>query len=545
MMSESSSLLLDALLRSTGVLIVGLAAALVLRRRSAALRHWVLAATIGAAALGTPLALVLPDWPVAAVPTPAALRFEPAAPTPAIPHTAPPAAVASAPKPVEPPAAEPSLFSPGRIWLLGFAVAVLVLAAQIVRLARISARAPLLADERWTSIVAETTARYGLGRPVPVLQTESPDLLATWGVFRPRILVPAGATRWTDERIRVVVCHELAHVRRRDWAVQIAADVIRRAFWFQPLMWLACREMRRESEQACDDVVLSAGVDAQAYARHLLQLARAGRTDDKWAPAVPMARRSTLERRIVAMLNSARNRGALSPRSLVATTILLAAVTLTAAAVHSEQDRSARLVGTIYDGSGGVLPGVEVTLTPADGATATATTDASGKFQFPATAGGKYVLAASLPGFNTFRDEFALKAAGDWDRAITLTVGKLQETISVRAKREPATQATPGAPKPTPVRVGGNIKAPMKLVNVNPVYPPSMRAAGRTGVVPIDALIGVDGNVVFARVLSASVHPDFADAALEAVRQWKFSPTLLNGKPVEVLMGVTVDFSLE
>jgi len=245
------------------------------------------------------------------------------------------------------------------------------------------------------------------------------------------------------------------------------------------------------------------------------------------------------------MLNSARNRRALSSRSLVACTLVLAAATFTAAAFHAEQDRSARLGGTIYDGSGGVLPGVAVTLTGADGTKANATTDAAGKFQFPGTAGSKYVLEASLPGFNAFRQEFELKDASDWDRAITLQVGKLTETISVRAKREPATQATPGAPKPTPIRVGGNIKAPLKLVNVNPVYPASMRAAGRSGVVPLDALIGTDGTVVFARVVSASVHPDFADAAIEAVRQWKFSPTLLNGKPVEVLMGVTINFSLE
>ena len=85
----------------------------------------------------------------------------------------------------------------------------------------------------------------------------------------------------------------------------------------------------------------------------------------------------------------------------------------------------------------------------------------------------------------------------------------------------------------------------MKLVNVNPVYPASMRAAGRSGIVPLDALVGTDGSVVFARVASASVHPDFADAAVEAVRQWKFSPTLLNGKPVEVLISVTINFSLE
>ena len=245
------------------------------------------------------------------------------------------------------------------------------------------------------------------------------------------------------------------------------------------------------------------------------------------------------------MLNSARNRRALSSRALVACTLILAAATLTAAAFHAEQDRSARLGGTIYDGSGGVLPGVEVTLTGADGAKANATTDAAGKFQVPATAGGKYVLEVKAPGFYAFRQEFELKNADDWDRAITLQVGRLQETVHVTAKREPATQPTPGTPKPTPVRVGGNIKAPHKLVNVNPVYPVSMRAAGRSGVVPLDALIGADGTVVFARVVSANVHPDFADAAVEAVRQWKFSPTLLNGKPVEVLMSVTINFSLE
>ena len=128
---------------------------------------------------------------------------------------------------------------------------------------------------------------------------------------------------------------------------------------------------------------------------------------------------------------------------------------------------------------------------------------------------------------------------------MTLQVGRLPETISVRAKREPATQATPGVPGPTPVRVGGNIKAPTKLVNVNPIFPPTMRTAGRGGVVPLEAMIGTDGSVVFVRVISDNVHPDFAEAATEAVRQWKFSPTLLNGKPVEVLMTVTVNFALE
>ena len=71
-----------------------------------------------------------------------------------------------------------------------------------------------------------------------------------------------------------------------------------------------------------------------------------------------------------------------------------------------------------------------------------------------------------------------------------------------------------------------------------------MREAGLEGLVPIEALIAVDGTVSTTRVLSAQVHPELAMAAVSAVRQWRFSPTLLNGAPVEVWMTVMVDFRL-
>jgi TonB family protein len=528
--------LADALIRSTLVLAAGIAAVTVLRNRSSALRHWVLAGTIGAAALAAPLAWILPEWQATAVPAPSVLVFDAG---PAVPVSA--EAIANV-------SAVPARSLPlALIWLVGVAIAAGALLLHLFRLARISARASRVVEPSWLRIVDEVRREYGIRQPVPVLATAAHDLLATWGLISPCILVPARARQWDDDLIRVVVCHELAHIRRSDWATQIAADFVRRIYWFQPLMWIACRMLRRESEQACDDVVLETGVEAPTYASHLLQLARAGRSAYGWAAAVPMARPSTLERRISAMLNSARNRRALSSRALVASTLALALATFSAAAFHAEQQRSTQLTGTVYDRSGAVLPGVAVTLTGAQDAKAEATTNAEGRFQLPASAGVKYVLEASVPGFNAFRQEFELTSASDWDRAITLQVGRLSETVTVSAKREPATQATPGIPekKPTPIRVGGNIKAPTKVVNVNPVFPASMRTAGRGGVVPLDALIGADGSVVFVRVVSANVHPDFAEAATEAVRQWKFTPTLLNGQPVEVLMTVTINFALE
>jgi protein TonB len=86
---------------------------------------------------------------------------------------------------------------------------------------------------------------------------------------------------------------------------------------------------------------------------------------------------------------------------------------------------------------------------------------------------------------------------------------------------------------------------PKKTLDVRPIYPKTMREAGREGVVPIEAIIGPDGSVASVRVVSADVHPDFAIAAADAVRQWKFTPTLLNGVPVEVVMTVKVQFNLE
>lgn len=102
----------------------------------------------------------------------------------------------------------------------------------------------------------------------------------------------------------------------------------------------------------------------------------------------------------------------------------------------------------------------------------------------------------------------------------------------------------PPPPPPTqPVRVGGNIKPPQKLKHVNPVYPPIAQSARVQGIVIIEATIGPTGAVQDAKVLRSI--PLLDQAALDAVRQWQFTPTLLNGVPVPVIMTVTVQFTLQ
>ena len=94
-----------------------------------------------------------------------------------------------------------------------------------------------------------------------------------------------------------------------------------------------------------------------------------------------------------------------------------------------------------------------------------------------------------------------------------------------------------------PVRVGGNIKPPAKIKNVPPVYPEDALASRTQGVVIIEATIDTGGRVSAARVLRSL--PMLDQAALDAVRQWEFEPTLLNGQPVPVIMTVTVNFTLQ
>ena len=529
---------LDLALRSSVILGAALLFDTVLRARAAALRHFVLAAAMCAAVAMGPLSLIVPAWhlPLAPVASPAAL------PVTVLP---PPVAGLSsgAPERPQPAAARPPLAA--LAWFAGFALALSLLLSGIYRLGQTVRRGRPAHDAHWNTLVREVAAGYGISREVRLIETDAPDLLATWGALRPCVLLPAHARNWSAERMHVVLCHELAHVRRHDWAVQMAAETLRTVLWFNPLMWMICTRLRRAGEQACDDAVLGRGVAARDYAAHLLDLARlCRRSGARRVPAVPMAHQSTLERRIVAMLNSRLHRQALSRRTGAAAAGVLLALTLPIAALRAGQAPPTYFSGAIYDPTGAVMPGITLTLEDAAEKKQTAQTDKAGRFQFAGVPAGKYILSASLPGFRALRQELELRTPRDWDKAITMQIGTLSESISVSSTRITA-PATATRPQPAPpVRIGGNIRVPRKLVDVKPVYPESMRAAGRDGVVSLDAIIGEDGSVTSVRVLSGDVHPDFAIAAADAVRQWRFSPTLLNGKPVDVVMTVKVGFSL-
>jgi TonB family protein len=534
--------MMDLAVRVAAVAAIALAARLVLRRRSAAVRHAALTAGVAAAVALPLIAMLLPAWHV---------DLRPAPGVEALPSPAPLQPDRSESPPSEPPAARVRPDRPwiapaqalAAIWTLGTLAGVGLLAAGLVSLRGVSAAARPAPRQPWQRLAAECAAATGVTRPVAVLLSDTSHLLATWGARRPRILLPAAAAAWPEDRARVVLAHELAHVQRGDWAIQLIADLLRAVFWFNPLLWILCACLRHDSEQACDDVVMAAGVPADVYASHLLDIARTARRSRTWAPAMPVARPSTLHRRIVAMLKTDLDRRPLTPRRLaVAIVALLAIATPIGMLSGAGQAGPATLSGVIYDPTGAVLPQVTLTLEDTQQVARTTATDSAGRYAFGGIPAGTYVLQATLPGFHTLRQQFTLASVPDWTQIVTMQVGTLQETITV-TERRPAGVQSPSAP--AAARIGGNIKTPKKLVDVKPVYPAAMRDAGLEGTVPIEARIGTDGSVVSAQVASARVHPEFAAAAVEAVRQWQFSPTLLNGAAIEVLMTVKVQFRLE
>ena len=160
------------------------------------------------------------------------------------------------------------------IWLLGVVVSVAVLLVGLARLRWLRARSNRVTDGPWHRLCADLARSCGLRRGVDLRFGPRPGLVATWGWRRPTVMLPASATEWSAERMRVVLLHELAHARRGDWLLQIVAEATRCVWWFNPLAWMVRARLRRESELAADDLVLARDVPATTCAAQLVELAR-------------------------------------------------------------------------------------------------------------------------------------------------------------------------------------------------------------------------------------------------------------------------------
>jgi beta-lactamase regulating signal transducer with metallopeptidase domain len=194
------------------------------------------------------------------------------------------------------------------VWTAGAVVAGLRFVAGLVALRRIRVHATALRRADVADALAAASRLAGLARPVTLLVSTEVQVPMTWGVRRPVVALPAEAAQWSGERLRLVLLHELLHVRRRDVLVECFLEAVTVAFWFHPAVWLAARQLRLERERACDEAVLDTGARASEYCEHLVEIMRAAARGPGVVVGAGMAAPSTLEFRVRALLGDPRPR---------------------------------------------------------------------------------------------------------------------------------------------------------------------------------------------------------------------------------------------
>lgn len=168
---------------------------------------------------------------------------------------------------------------------------------------RIVNRARPLDSEDWLTPLFEVSDRLALEEPPRLLRSEDAKMPFACGVFNATIVLPAECDFWSLDRRRAVLLHELAHVRRHDLVGHTLGRLACAVYWFHPLVWTAAKQLRSESERACDDLALACGARATDYAEHLLDIVTSVRRDATPSVALAMARRKEFEGRMLAILD--------------------------------------------------------------------------------------------------------------------------------------------------------------------------------------------------------------------------------------------------
>jgi TonB family protein len=335
------------------------------------------------------------------------------------------------------------------------------------------------------------------------------DSPVTFGIRRPAIILPDKFNDMNGDCRKAVLCHELLHIRRRDWLFVIFEEAVRSFFWFHPAIWWLLGRIRLSREQAVDYEVVRLSGNRQPYLDSLLEFARAqGRP--KAVPAPLFLKERHLVQRVALLLQEASMSRSRLFISLTAISILL--------------------IGTVRLAAGWF---------PLTGAPVLAPEwiQAVTPIEVPQP------VAVEKPVNRILQEKAAhinLKPVKPKPVPVAENmVPSLPMEAPAGAQAVALENSTSGR---EPIRVGGNVQESKLISKVEPVYPELAKRARVSGRVIMMVTANEEGLVTDVRVTNG--HPLFTDAAVYAVKQWRYSPTLLDGVPVPVIFTVTCIFNM-
>lgn len=454
------------------------------------------------------------------------------------------------------------------VWLVGMLFAAAFLTVQFVRLRRTRASAERVYDPRLLGLLDAAAHAVGV-RPRPLLlQASSQPIPITWGVHHACILLPACAATWSDERLRAVFSHELAHIRRRDWLLHVLAEGVCAIYWLHPFFWLAKRQLHREAERAADDVVLSLGIDGHDYATHLVEIVRGSRRLSP-APTIAMARAADLPARIASLLRASTNRHAVARTHVLRAVAMAVLIGIPAgafavpavasniqvrtanlpmallAAISPVLDAPATAVRNVRpamagDGKEIVAPEVIEYTTPPLYSDEARERGIEGVVvvRTRVELDGRVAQPRVVTGLGHGLDQNALVALRQWrfrpgarngvpaalDTDVEIEFSLRQERLNELIANDMATQ------------VGPDVTPPRAVLTPRP--PPS---SGAHGTVALDVVLLEDGRPRIIRILQ-SVSRELDEVAVQTFERWRFSPAMKNGAPVKVRLTAEVNF---
>jgi TonB family protein len=399
-----------------------------------------------------------------------------------------------------------------------WAVGVLLLTARLVvawlRTEQVRRRDVQVVSEGLQAAVRRLAHDLGITRPIGLFESPWIDVPTVIGWLQPTILLPLGAlTGLSVQQIEAVLSHELAHIKRHDYLVNVLQHLAETVFFYHPAVWWLSRQIRIEREHCCDDVAVEACGNTAIYARALASLEESRQRQTTFALAATDGSLVDRVRRLVRPAHADARRPSLPIAACVA--VILGVLAFSGAQAQGQGDEQvSQDVGT------------EV----AEAVTVAADSPVIVRLQ---------PKAEPIPLPPVENPMLHAEVTPEPPQApVREVVGGLPGPPVVEA-----TQVAPQAPAPAPIRVGGDIREPRKIRDVRPFYPEAARAAGISGVVILEATIDPEGIPVNIKVLRSI--PDLDQAAINAVREWRYRPTELNGVPVAVMMTVTVNFTLQ